>query len=303
MLPILCCKGINIVCRKLLHLNLMKWILSHKANQLSGKYDVAISYEEGDCAHVVAKMDCINKLIWIHNDYEWIAEAGASTDFECFDKICCVSEATRQSFIKVYPHLEAKTVTIYNLVNTTLITQKAKQPVTDDRFISNDLFTVVSVGRICYQKQFDVIPIIVSKLKKDGIKLKWYIIGKGPDEGLLDSLIAKYEVSDSVVRLGEQYNPYPYIAKANLFALTSRYESYPTVINEALALGTPIISTPIPPAFEMLTGTRRGGVVPLESWPEHIENYMRIETKHSPYDFSARNMEILQHFYQLINNR
>ncbi len=257
-LPALFCKSLRTLCKRLLGIDLMEVVLSRKARKLSDRYDVAISYEEGDVARVVAEMQCGNKLIWIHNDYEWIAAAGVGTSFEKFNRICCVSEATRKSFAKVYPHLEPRTVTIHNLVNEALIANKGKESVDDLRFVDEGVLRIVSVGRVCYQKNFEAIPSVVSELKEKGVRLKWYIIGKGPNEKLLDERIVENGVEDSVLRLGEKSNPYPYIARADIFALTSHYESYPTVINEALALGTYIVSTPIPAVKEMLGSTGGG---------------------------------------------
>ena len=52
---------------------------------------------------------------------------------------------------------------------------------------------------------------------------------------------------------GPRDNPYKYLARARVFVMTSNYESYPTVINEALILNVPVVSNDIPSAYEMLT--------------------------------------------------
>lgn len=301
-LPTLLCKSLRALCKMMFHTDLLEVALSRKARKLSNQYDAAISYEEGDVARVVAEMRCGNKMIWIHNDYKWVASAGVGTPFEKFDKICCVSEASRQSFVKVYPHLEERTLTIHNLVNENLIAHQAQEPIDDARFADNCEPFIVSVGRICYQKNFEAIPAIVKKLKEMGDGLKWYIIGKGPDEKRLDEIIAENGVGDCVVRLGEKSNPYPYMAKAAFYALTSRYESYPTVVNEALALGTYVLSTPIPAAAEMLGECGGGEMASLDLWPEKIAALAGKQPQRIPYDFGKHNEMILQQFYQLINN-
>jgi glycosyltransferase involved in cell wall biosynthesis len=59
-------------------------------------------------------------------------------------------------------------------------------------------------------------------------------------------------------------NPYPYLAHADLFALSSRWEGLGLVLVEALALGTPVVATDCPsgPA-EILQHGRFGQLVPV----------------------------------------
>jgi glycosyltransferase involved in cell wall biosynthesis len=59
-------------------------------------------------------------------------------------------------------------------------------------------------------------------------------------------------------------NPFPFMKRAAMFALSSRWEGLPTVLIEALALGTPVVSTDCPsgPA-EVLEDGRWGRLVPM----------------------------------------
>ena len=84
--------------------------------------------------------------------------------------------------------------------------------------------------------------------------MKWFIIGDGPEveRACVEQEIKKYGVEDTVILLGNKPNPFSYLSKADLFVLTSVYESYPTVINEAKVLNIPIMANDIPPAHEML---------------------------------------------------
>ena len=63
---------------------------------------------------------------------------------------------------------------------------------------------------------------------------------------------------------GFQANPYPFLARASLFVLSSAWEGSPNVLTEALALGVPAVSTDCPsgPA-EILDGGRFGPLVPV----------------------------------------
>ena len=117
-----------------------------------GEYDVVIAYAEGLPAYFVKKANAKKRLVWIHNDYEWIASAGDGTDFSVFDKICGVSEATAQSFKRYKPELKDRVITLYNFINEGYIIDKAKEE--NVQLKKEDGFVLCSIGRICNQKRF-----------------------------------------------------------------------------------------------------------------------------------------------------
>ncbi|MGM9762699.1 MAG: glycosyltransferase [Candidatus Cryptobacteroides sp.] len=278
----------------------------HRLGKNAGEYDVAIAYAEGLPTKVIENVKARKKLVWIHNDYAFDGASGGGklTDFSKFDVICCVSHATELSFQNAYPQFRDKTTTLYNVVNEDFIKQKANEPIDDIRF-NNDIFTIVSVGRVCAQKAFGVIPGIASSLKKRGVKFNWYIVGGGPADEFA-TVVAKInneEVGDVVIMLGEKDNPYPFIKKSDLYVLTSVYESYPTVLNEARVLNVPIVSNSIPPAYEMLSD---GGavIIPVDEMAGRIEELVKDKALYDSlksHVFVNRNNEAMNGFYDLLN--
>lgn len=221
-----------------------------------GKYDVAIAYAEGLPAKVVEQVNAKHKLVWIHNDYAFEGAIVGSkiTDFGKFNTICCVSKATEVSFQHALPQWKDRTTTLYNLINEDYIKQQAEKPFSDERIWNDGYLTIMSIGRVCAQKQFHVIPGIAAKMKAKGLKFRWYILGRGPENevAIVRQNMWLEGVENEVVLLGECNNPYHYLRRADLFVLTSLYESYPTVINEARVLQVPIVANNIPPIYEML---------------------------------------------------
>jgi glycosyltransferase involved in cell wall biosynthesis len=56
-------------------------------------------------------------------------------------------------------------------------------------------------------------------------------------------LISRYGIKENVFFLGRKSNPYQYLKKASLLALTSYYEGTPNVIIEAIANEVPIVAS------------------------------------------------------------
>ena len=71
-------------------------------------------------------------------------------------------------------------------------------------------------------------------------------------------------MGDAVELPGFVHNPYAYMAKASVFALSSQWEGSPNVLAEALAAGTPVVATDCPSGpREILQNGRYGALVPV----------------------------------------
>lgn len=304
-IPTLGLKVLRSVVAKLLKKDIL-FLRLHNLGKNCGIYDVAIAYAEGLPTKVIEAVSAKKKLVWIHNDYAFDGASGGGklTDFSKFDIICCVSHATELSFQSAYPIYKDKTATLYNVVNEDYIKQKASE-VIDDIHFNTELFSIVSVGRVCAQKAFWRIPGIASSLKKREVKFRWYIVGGGPADEVATVVeaINKEQVGDAVIMLGEKDNPYPYIKSADLYVLTSVYESYPTVINEARVLNVPIVANSIPPAYEMLSNDE-AIIVSIERMAESIEELIKNKQLYNTLKscpFVNRNDEVMKGFYDLLN--
>lgn len=79
-----------------------------------------------------------------------------------------------------------------------------------------------------------------SQLASQGVTLK--IFGDGPDKELVEDYISHLKLEDHVRMHGFKSEIYPELAKAKFLVLTSRYEGFPRVLIESLAMGTPVLS-------------------------------------------------------------
>lgn len=310
-LPSIFLKVLRNIIFKLVGKDILLIRLASIGRKMSSKhYDMVISYAEGYPAVLVENIDAPKKIVWIHNNYAFEgARQGCSiTNFDAFSVVCCVSKASKSAFDNYYPQYSHKSRVIYNLTNITLIKQMAKEPITDERFVTDGFFTIVSIGRVCAVKNFAIIPSIVNNmLDSDKSRLKWFIIGDGPEDEkeVVRTQIKKEHLEDTVILLGNKINPYSYLAKANLFVLTSVYESYPTVINEAKALDIPILANDIQSAHEMLDGDN-AIISRVEDMSQvisvlinQVDKYNTMKLQHC--NFVQSNSDLMEEFYALLD--
>ena len=105
---------------------------------------------------------------------------------------------------------------------------------------------------------------------RDALPARLAILGDLSDTYRAETmaLAARFAVEKDVAFLGFDENPFRYMRRAGLFVLSSRYEGLPNVLIEAMACGTPVVSTDAPygPA-EILEGGRWGRLTPVGDAP------------------------------------
>lgn len=107
-----------------------------------------------------------------------------------------------------------------------------------DIIFNRDKVNIVAVGRLTYQKGYDILFERLSECKK--VDYNVYILGRGELENNLRQLSKELNIVDKVHFLGHVNNPYYYMNKADFIVLSSRYEGFPNVLLEANALGKPV---------------------------------------------------------------
>ena len=90
----------------------------------------------------------------------------------------------------------------------------------------------------------------------------WFIIGYGGDEDLIRRKITEAEVGDCVTILGKRVNPYPYIARCDLYVQPSRYEGRCVTVREAQLLGKPPVIAAWPTAPSQVCDGTDGFILP-----------------------------------------
>ena len=232
-------------------------------------YDYAIGFLEGwSDIYLAYKVDANKKYAWLHSTFANITkDSGAQLHWmKRVDKIVFVTNACTEDFKISLPEMAEKTITVENIIDSDVIRKRSCAVDESDeaykRFVNTDCFKIVTVCRISISvKGLDRIVNCAKKMKAQGLRFIWYIIGDGNDAAMLNSIITDAGVEDVLIPIGVRYNPYPFIEKADVMCMPSRYEGRPMVITESMILGTPPIVTEYLSAHEQIRNGVDGIVV------------------------------------------
>ncbi len=164
--------------------------------------------------------------------------------FGALDAVVCQSEEMRSDLVEQLSVPRDRTVVIPNPVDIDAIRQRAAEPVDVGWRAVRDTIELVAAGSLQPRKGFDLLIDALAFAERPDLRLT--ILGDGPLRQALQSQAVRRGVADRVRFLGFQKNPYPFIAAADAFVLSSRFEGMPNVVLEALACGTPVIALPAP---------------------------------------------------------
>ncbi len=219
-------------------------VLSDGARRFEEEFDLAVAWLEGASAYYVADhVRAKKKAAFIHIDYE---SAGYTKDmdqdcFQCFDRIFAVSDEARGHFLAVYPEYEGKTEVFHNMLDPESIKRRAL----NEGGFTDDFpgMRILTVGRLTYQKAYDVAVEAMKLLKDAGCSARWYVLGEGDQRKALLKKISQLGLSEDFVLLGAVENPYPYYAQADLYVHATRFEGKSIAIQEAQILGCAVLAS------------------------------------------------------------
>lgn len=156
---------------------------------------------------------------------------------------------------------------IYNPVITPEMLASAGQRPDHAWFAPGQPPVILGVGRLTRQKDFPTLLRAFAELRR-GRPARLLILGEGDERGRLEALAAELGLADDVALPGFRDNALAHMAGAALFVLSSAWEGLPTVLIEALAAGTRVVSTDCPSGpREILQEGRLGALVPVGDAP------------------------------------
>ena len=153
--------------------------------------------------------------------------------------------------------------TIYNPVVTDELFRRARQRPAHPWFAPGEPPVILGVGRLAPQKDFPtLVRAFAAVYQKRPARLM--ILGEGNQRDELTALARELGLGDAVALPGFAQNPFAYMAHADTFALSSKFEGLPGALIQAMACGSKVVSTDCPSGpREILEGGRLAPLVPV----------------------------------------
>ena len=222
------------------------WRAMHQAVMpLERQYDVAIAYQQGMPTFFLAtKVNAAKKVAWINAD---VLAAGYDMDYckQFYDKMDAVVAVSQKLFDLLSVRaswMQDKLHCVYDIINPEVVRTLAQEQVTDMNPVG-DALSIVTVGRLTKPKNHLLALDAAHILKENGLDFKWYFVGEGEMRTAIEQRIADLGLAENVILLGLKENPYPYMAKADVYVQTSAFEGFGMTIAEAKMLQRPVVST------------------------------------------------------------
>jgi glycosyltransferase involved in cell wall biosynthesis len=179
------------------------------------------------------------------------------------DGVVTVSKGVKNDLTKVVKIQNELTRVIYNPIVTPELRVKASDSLIHPWFKPDEPPVILAVGRLTAQKDFVTLIKAFARVRKN-YYARLIILGEGEDRGALETIVNKLNIKNDVRLPGFVLNPLPYMVRASLFVLSSRWEGLPGVLIEAMYCGVPIISTDCPSGpNEILRNGQYGKLVPV----------------------------------------
>ncbi|QFS87786.1 MULTISPECIES: glycosyltransferase [unclassified Marinobacter] len=161
--------------------------------------------------------------------------------------------------------------------------------VTERRMIANagaacSSTTIVSIGRLEYQKGFDALIRAFSAFQTMRPQYILKIIGEGSEQTNLEALIAHESNEKSIQLCGKLKDPISELATAAFFVMPSRYEGLSNAMLEALVNGVPVLATKRDTSAEEIITTRNGVLIDFCDDQKILDGLMEMDHRLALFD-------------------
>lgn len=198
------------------------------------------------------------------------------------DAHVAVSQGVADDLARFMKTRTQKIHTIYNPVVTDELLQRARQRPEHPWFAPGEPPVILGVGRLAAQKDFPTLLRAFAEVRQQR-RVRLMILGEGGERTELEALARSLGVDEAVALPGFIDNPFSYMAHADTFVLSSKFEGLPGALIQAMACGCKVVSTDCPSGpYEILEGGQLAPLVPVGD-PEALAKAV-LESLAAPLD-------------------
>jgi len=246
-------------------------------------FDAAIIGLQGlSGAFVCERIEADRRLLFIRSDVGSVArDDKVARNVEGYgdriDAYVCVSKYAREALEKRYPGAIGKAVTIYNVLGVDDMRRQAEGAA--DPFAKyGSAPKILTVCRLQEApKGLKRMADVCRRLLDERLDFHWFVVGDGPDRAMLEAKIEDLGLQGRMILLGQQANPFPFYAHADLVAALSYYEGLCGAVNEAKVMGKPVIATTFSGIAEQIEDSV-GGLIVQNDEDAIVEGMRRLLT-------------------------
>lgn len=235
------------------------------ALHMKDDYDIEIAYLEFGPTKVMASSTNkkAKKIAWVHCDFDVAIKDKeafikyATDQYKKFDKIVCVSEKCKESFVSMFGN-DPEVIVLHNVIDDKEILKKAELPLPSE--VEKRKLTLCTVGRLSAPKNYFRLLKTAHQLHDEGFDFDLWMVGDGEQRALIEEYVSQHQMSSYVRLYGFQQNPYPFMKAADLLVCSSDYEGYSTFAIESVILCKPFLTTDCSGMHEILDGYSLGWI-------------------------------------------
>ena len=243
-------------------------------------------------AELSARHSYLIKIFGLYNFYDSVVSVSKAT-----------SEINRDSLAITWGIESIKFSYVDNLLNIQSVINKSIQDLSEQEMVFFNGKTIfITIGRLSVEKDHAKLIKAFAEVVNQYPESKLLILGDGYLRLELMALINELRLSDNIFLMGHINNPYPWLAKADCFVLSSNHEGQPMVLLEAMALNRPIIATDIPATRGMLMNSSAKLVEnSINGLATGLLEACREMPKPVEIDFNKYNKNCVEQFYHISN--
>jgi len=209
-----------------------------------GTFDAAFAVSSGLASYYL--VDCVSsrrRFHWIIGDYSRTAIDGAidRSYFLRMDGALSVSAACSDIFRGVFPDLDLNIREFRQLIPWRFYAENASNSPTFET--TDDTLRVLTVTRLDPEKGLDLAVDACRLLAHRGRAVEWLVLGDGDQRPTLERAIKESGLQGSMRLLGFRTNVADFLSSADVFVLPSRTEGRSSAVDEAIAMGVPVVVT------------------------------------------------------------